>query len=148
TPVDPMHPVQSLRGSRDGARTRPRMTVGCPDELDTLPLPCGFPGSLYPESLPLLNRTDASAKTEEQSFKESLLTPHTILFMPISEQLASRIERARSEADDFRKTADNLLVDIAGLCIAARKTDYVLAALKSWESSGACAAIGHTRALD
>jgi 2-methylcitrate dehydratase PrpD len=44
--------------------------------------------------------------------------------------------------------AERLLIDIAGLCVAARKSDYVLAALKSWESAGACTAIGHARALD
>jgi 2-methylcitrate dehydratase PrpD len=66
----------------------------------------------------------------------------------LSEQLASRAVSARGHAPDFRGAADKLLVDIAGLCVAARKTDYVLAALKSWESTGACTAIGHERALD
>src|SRR6185295_2289565 len=65
-----------------------------------------------------------------------------------SQQLASRIESARSHAERFGLIAQQLVVDIAGLCIAARKTDYVLAALKSWESTGACTAIGHERALD
>ena len=32
--------------------------------------------------------------------------------------------------------------------MAARRSDYVQAALKSWETSGACTAIGHERALD
>jgi 2-methylcitrate dehydratase PrpD len=32
--------------------------------------------------------------------------------------------------------------------VAARRTDYVGAALAGWESSGECTAIGHTRALD
>ena len=66
----------------------------------------------------------------------------------ISERLASRIEPARSRAGHFGPAAQNLLIDIAGLCVAARKTDYVLAAMKSWESTGACTAIGHSRALD
>ncbi|MGH9696352.1 MAG: MmgE/PrpD family protein, partial [Bryobacteraceae bacterium] len=65
-----------------------------------------------------------------------------------SENLASRTNKARERAKDFRQTAEKLLVDIAGLCVAARKTDYVLAALRSWESSGSCTAIGHSRALD
>lgn len=66
----------------------------------------------------------------------------------VSEQLASRTQLAYEHATDFRAIAEKLLVDIAGLCVAARKTDYVLAAVKSWESAGACTAIGHSRALD
>src|SRR3982750_1433735 len=66
----------------------------------------------------------------------------------VSEQLASRIDPARERAKDFRETAEKLVIDIAGLCVAARKSDYVLAAVKSWESSGACTALGHARALD
>src|SRR3954453_19577494 len=66
----------------------------------------------------------------------------------VSEILASRIDPARSHAKEFRGTAEKLLIDIAGLCVAPRNSDYVLAALKSWESSGACTAIGHARALD
>jgi 2-methylcitrate dehydratase PrpD len=66
----------------------------------------------------------------------------------ISEQLAAAIAQSRQHANDFRETAEKLLIDIAGLCVAARKTDYVSAAVKSWESSGACTAIGHARALD
>src|SRR3954464_2076842 len=66
----------------------------------------------------------------------------------LSEQLASRIEAARKEAAGFRATAEQLLIDIAGLCVAARKSDYVLAAIKSLESAGACTAIAHARVLD
>src|SRR3954465_27274 len=66
----------------------------------------------------------------------------------ISEQLAARIDQSREQASDFQETAQKLLIDIAGLCVAARKADYVLAAVKSWESNGACTAIGHARALD
>src|SRR3954466_290180 len=66
----------------------------------------------------------------------------------ISEQLAARIDQSREQASDFRETAEKLFIDIAGLCVAARKSDYVIAAVKSWESGGACTAIGHERALD
>src|SRR6478672_12114933 len=66
----------------------------------------------------------------------------------VSERLASRIDLARDRAGDFRHTAEKLLIDVAGLCVAARKSDYVLAAVKSWESNGACTAIGHERALE
>jgi 2-methylcitrate dehydratase PrpD len=66
----------------------------------------------------------------------------------ISENLASRIDHVHGRAKDFQQTAEKLLIDITGLCVAARKSDYVLAAVKSWESNGACTAIGHERALD
>src|SRR5690349_8755713 len=66
----------------------------------------------------------------------------------VSEQLVSRVPVAHARAGDFRDTAEKLLIDIAGLCVAARQTDYVLATLRSWESAGACTAIGHARALD
>jgi len=64
----------------------------------------------------------------------------------VSERLAESVLRARIE--DFRETAEKLLVDVGGLCVAARNTDYVRAALAGWESDGACTAIGHGRALD
>ena len=68
--------------------------------------------------------------------------------MSIAEELARAIPRARENAPAFREMAEKLVIDIAGLCVAARKNDYVQAAVKSWESSGRCTAIGHERALD
>jgi len=68
--------------------------------------------------------------------------------MSIAEQLARAVPRARENAPAFRETAEKLFIDVAGLCVAARKSDYVIAAIKSWESGGACTAIGHGRALD
>jgi 2-methylcitrate dehydratase PrpD len=66
----------------------------------------------------------------------------------ISERLAAGVERARREPKAFREAAEKLLIDVAGLCVAARKTDYVGAALTAWESDGRCTAIGHPRTLD
>src|SRR5436309_2657313 len=66
----------------------------------------------------------------------------------ISEQLASRVGIAANGAKGFRETAEKLLIDIAGLCVAAQKTGYIAAAVKSSESAGRCTAIGHERALD
>ena len=64
----------------------------------------------------------------------------------ITERLADAVRAAHAPA--MRETAEKLLVDVAGLCVAARQTDYVRAALGAWESSGGCTAIGHARALD
>ena len=63
----------------------------------------------------------------------------------ISEKLADAIAGA---GEPPREIAEKLLVDVAGLCVAARNTDYVHAALAGWEASGKCTAIGHARALD
>jgi len=65
--------------------------------------------------------------------------------MSISEKLADAIAGA---AEPPREIVEKLLIDVAGLCVAARNTDYVRAALDSWEASGKCTAIGHARALD
>ncbi|HEX6528435.1 MAG TPA: MmgE/PrpD family protein, partial [Burkholderiales bacterium] len=62
----------------------------------------------------------------------------------ISEKLADSIAKAGQPP---RAVIENLLIDVAGLCVAARNTDYVQAALKGWEASGNCTAIGHARGL-
>jgi 2-methylcitrate dehydratase PrpD len=64
----------------------------------------------------------------------------------VAEQLADLALAAQVE--QFRETAEKLLIDVAGLCVAARRTDYALAALKACESGGACTALGHARGLD
>ncbi|MBA2689953.1 MAG: MmgE/PrpD family protein [Burkholderiales bacterium] len=47
-----------------------------------------------------------------------------------------------------RGRAEELLLDIAGLCVAARRADYVQAVLKSWEGAGPCTAFGHVGSFD
>jgi 2-methylcitrate dehydratase PrpD len=63
----------------------------------------------------------------------------------VAEKLATAVESLR---DLPRETAEKLLIDVVGLCVAARNTDYVKSALAAWEANGACSAIGHGRALD
>jgi 2-methylcitrate dehydratase PrpD len=63
----------------------------------------------------------------------------------LSEKLFDALAQA---AEPPRDVVENLLIDIAGLCVAARRTDYVRAAIAGWESGGGCTAIGHARALD
>ena len=63
----------------------------------------------------------------------------------ISEKLADAAAKAGQPP---RAVIENLLIDVAGLCVAARNTDYVQAALNAWEASGNCTAIGHARGLD
>ena len=47
-----------------------------------------------------------------------------------------------------RAVAGNALLDIAGLCLAARAADYLQAALAALDAEGPCTAFGHGRGLD
>ncbi len=66
----------------------------------------------------------------------------------VSEQLAAAVERTRRIPPEVRDIVEKLLVDVTGLCVAARKNDYTRSALASWEANGGCTAIGHARTLD
>ena len=48
----------------------------------------------------------------------------------------------------LRAMAENMVLDIIGLCLAARRTDYVQAALDGTDGEGACTVIGHKRTAD
>jgi 2-methylcitrate dehydratase PrpD len=63
----------------------------------------------------------------------------------IAEQLAHAAHgvRANELPAAVRRVAADLILDVAGLCIAARNTDYVAAVLESVEPGGSCTAIGH-----
>src|SRR2546421_11624619 len=65
----------------------------------------------------------------------------------LSEALAQSAERA-SVSPAMAEVVEKVLIDVAGLCVAARNTDYVQAALKGWEANGSCTALGHPRTLD
>jgi 2-methylcitrate dehydratase PrpD len=64
----------------------------------------------------------------------------------IAEQLAHAAQgvRANELPAAVRRVAADLILDVAGLCVAARGTDYIAAVLQSVEPGGACTAIGHT----
>jgi 2-methylcitrate dehydratase PrpD len=42
-----------------------------------------------------------------------------------------------------RRRAEELLIDVVGLCVAARRTDYMKSVLGAIDASGRCTAIGH-----
>src|SRR5256886_17504934 len=46
-----------------------------------------------------------------------------------------------------RRKCEDLLIDVVGLCLTARKQDYVKAALAGWDEEGPCSAIGHGRGM-
>ena len=68
----------------------------------------------------------------------------------VAEALALAVERARGRKlpAAVRETCERLLIDIGGLCVAARGEDYVRVALDAWEADGAATVIGHARTLD
>lgn len=68
----------------------------------------------------------------------------------IAERLARSVARAQDLAlpEPVRETCERLLIDIAGLCVAARHEEYVQSALLSWESAGDGTALGHAQTLD
>src|SRR5581483_8440188 len=67
----------------------------------------------------------------------------------LAEQLVHRILALDPERlpSGVRRKCDDLLVDVVGLCIAARHEDYVKAAIGGWDDEGSCTAIGHARTM-
>ncbi|MFT5173461.1 MAG: 2-methylcitrate dehydratase PrpD [Gammaproteobacteria bacterium] len=49
---------------------------------------------------------------------------------------------------DAKRAVQNSLLDIAGLCVAARGTDYIAAVRAGWDGEGSCTAFGHARTID
>ncbi|MGG5818570.1 MmgE/PrpD family protein [Falsiroseomonas sp. HW251] len=64
----------------------------------------------------------------------------------VAEHLAEAALAARPDAA-MRETCERLLIDIIGLCVAARGTDYVAATLAASEGQGVCTAFGHAGGL-
>ncbi len=63
----------------------------------------------------------------------------------VAEMLAARVVALRAEdiSADVRDRCRDLLVDVAGLCIAARNRDYVSSLRRSLDGGGPCTALGH-----
>src|SRR3954470_12135137 len=64
----------------------------------------------------------------------------------VAEQLAIRVVSLASGGipADVRTTCEALLLDVGGLCVAARRSDYVGALVAAVDAGGPCTAIGHT----
>ena len=62
--------------------------------------------------------------------------------------MGRRRSRRRRSRKRRASVARHALLDVAGLCIAARGTDYIRAALAAWDAEGPCTALGHGRGLD
>ncbi len=65
----------------------------------------------------------------------------------IAESLAECIAALDEVPAAARVKCEDLLVDVAGLCVTARNEDYVSSALAGCDDDGPCTAIGHARTL-
>ena len=63
--------------------------------------------------------------------------------LSVAEVLAERALAVDIVPPAVRERCRDLLVDVAGLCVAARSTDYVLALKRSFDGGGPCTALGH-----
>jgi 2-methylcitrate dehydratase PrpD len=64
---------------------------------------------------------------------------------PIGQRLADQAAALKPESipPAVRQRATELLIDVVGLCVAARRTDYVKAVIASVDAGGVCTALGH-----
>ncbi len=64
----------------------------------------------------------------------------------VAEQLADSVAALGSGKipAPVRARAEELLIDVAGLCVAARNTDYIRALIAGVDHGGACSALGHS----
>jgi 2-methylcitrate dehydratase PrpD len=67
----------------------------------------------------------------------------------VAEDLAARIAALDPAflPESVRRTCEELLIDVIGLCVAARHSDYIGSALAACDDDGPCTAIGHGRRL-
>ena len=65
----------------------------------------------------------------------------------VAEELAERIASLDPAQlpNAVRRICEDLLVDVVGLCVAARNEDYIRSALAAWDEDGACTVIGQER---
>jgi len=69
--------------------------------------------------------------------------------MSVAQHLAERIVALRADKLPLavRQKCEDLLIDVTGLCVTARKEDYIRSALAGLDDDGPCTAIGHARTL-
>src|SRR3954453_10496374 len=102
--------------------------------------------------LPQLKRKAIRSRHAIPSCSASDLRPVMTAPLPktsVAEMLADKIVALRPgglPAATVLKCED-LLVDVVGLCVAARNEDYIASALAGCDDDGPCTAIGHARTL-
>jgi 2-methylcitrate dehydratase PrpD len=65
--------------------------------------------------------------------------------LSVAERLVEKLAALSPEriSPEVRTRCEDLLIDVAGLCVAARNTDYIKALVRSVDGGGPCTAIGH-----
>ncbi|MBB3458778.1 2-methylcitrate dehydratase PrpD [Rhizobium sp. BK313] len=82
------------------------------------------------------------------------MSKEDFVLMPPGASLAERISAPLSSfqlegvSDRAKEVAINDLLDMAGLCVAARNSDYIRAIIDASDDTGTCTAIGHARGFD
>ncbi len=73
----------------------------------------------------------------------------TLPAVSVAERLAGRIAAlgAARLPPAVRAKCEDLLIDVAGLCVTARNADYIQSALAGLDDDGPCTAVGHARTL-
>jgi 2-methylcitrate dehydratase PrpD len=63
----------------------------------------------------------------------------------VAEIVAEKVNALTPEAipAGVRSRAEALFIDVVGLCVAARRTDYIQAVVRALDAGGPCTAIGH-----
>jgi 2-methylcitrate dehydratase PrpD len=67
--------------------------------------------------------------------------PETSIAQMLADQAAA--VAAGAIPPSVRRRTEELLIDVVGLCVAARRTDYVKAITSGVDAAGSCTAIGH-----
>src|SRR3954452_384183 len=102
--------------------------------------------------LPQLKRKAIRSRHAIPSCSAGDLRPAMTAPLPktsVAEMLADKIVALRPgglPAATVLKCED-LLIDVVGLCVAARNEDYIASALAGWDDDGSCTVIGHKRTL-
>ena len=73
----------------------------------------------------------------------------TLPAVSIAEILAERIAALSPDTLPVavRRKCEDLVIDVVGLCVAARREGYIASALAALDDDGPCTAIGHARTL-
>ena len=70
--------------------------------------------------------------------------------MSISENYAEIISSITFDdlPEKAKEIAVNDLIDMSGLCVAARNESYIQMLIRAWETEGNCTAIGHSKSFN
>ena len=68
--------------------------------------------------------------------------------LAVAERLAAAIDAVSAPSPMLANVCETLLVDVSGLCVAARNLDYIASTKAALDPGGPCTAIGHAGGFD